>query len=294
MATSAILEIKEVVSWLKSIEQRVGNIYTKASQSFIKDKEFSDFLNQLSKDEDLHAEFMSMVLDNLIKTKNRFLLDIILDDKTRDNVEGLLSKFENLIAKENIIKQQVIEYMVRAESCELNPVFLYIAGTFGQLNRETEYISSEIQSHLARIQNFIERLPLELKPSISLDSFASIWDKRFLVVDDDETLRKLVGSLLSAKGNTEIVSNGREALEKVKEHFYNGIVSDIEMPGMNGIEFYKRAVSYDPRLKKHFLFYSANITTQRQDYFNKNHLQFLRKPFGLSEFQNIIEQFLRQ
>ena len=137
-------------------------------------------------------------------------------------------------------------------------------------------------------------MPFELKPSINLDTFIPIWDNRFLVVDDNKSLGSIVGSLLSAKGNTDIVACGFEALEKIKEHFYNGIISDIEMPDMDGIEFYKRAIEYDSRLQKHFLFYSANITPQRQQYFQKNNLSFLKKPFGLSEFQNVIEQFLKQ
>ena len=65
------------------------------------------------------------------------------------------------------------------------------------------------------------------------------------------------------------------------------------MPGMDGFEFYQKATEYDPRLKQNFVFYSANITPTREEYLKKNHLPFLRKPFGLTDFQNIIEQFLR-
>ena len=170
---------------------------------------------------------------------------------------------------------------------------MYIAGTFGQLNRETEYISSEIHSHLLRIQDYINSLDPDMKPSISLEQFTSVWDNRFLIVDDNETLRKLVCSLLSSKGNAEMALDGQDAMELIRKHFYNAIVSDIEMPRMDGFEFYRKAIEYDPRLKHNFLFYSANITPQREEYLNKNHLPYLHKPFGLSEFQNIIELFLR-
>ncbi|MBN2589803.1 MAG: response regulator [Sedimentisphaerales bacterium] len=293
MAVSAMLEIGEVVTWLKSIESRVGSIYTKAAEHFVSDKDFSNFLIRLSEDEKLHSDFMSMVYDYLIKNKKPILLDVFLDEKTIDNVEGLLEKFERHLAGEKVAKKLVIEYMARAESCELNPVFLYIAGTFGSLNRETEYITSEIQSHLLRIQDYIDALSKEMKPYINIENFTTMWDSRFLIVDDNESLRKLVCSLLSSKGNAEMASDGQSAMELVRKHFYNAIVSDIEMPGMDGFEFYQKAIEYDPRLKQNFVFYSANITPQREEYLNKNHLPFLRKPFGLSDFQSIIEQFLR-
>lgn len=293
MAISALLEIGEVVSWLKSIESRVGNIYSKAAESCINDKEFSSFLSNLAEDESLHSSFMSMVHDYLAKNKKPVMLDVFLDEKTIDNVEGLLEKFENHLAGEKISRKQIIEYMARAESCELNPVFLYIAGTFGTLNRETEYITSEIQSHLLRIHDYINSLGEEMKPTLNIETFTFIWDSRFLIVDDNESLRKLVCSLLSSRGNAEMASDGQSALEMVRQHFYNAIVSDIEMPGMDGLEFYQKAIEYDPRLKQNFMFYSANITPKREEYLSKNHLPFLRKPFGLSDFQNIIEQFLR-
>ncbi len=293
MTVSAILEVEEVVTWLKSIESHVGSIYKKAAKLFINDKEFSSFLTKLSEDEKLHSDFMAMVYDYLVKNKKHVLLDVFLDDKTINNVEGLLNKFENHLAGEKVSKKQVIEYMARAESCELNPVFLYIAGTYGTLNRETEYITSEIQSHLLRIHNYIDTVSSDLKPSINLEQFTAIWDSRFLIVDDNETLRKLISSLLSSKGCTEMASDGSEAMEMVRRHFYNAIVSDIEMPNMDGFEFYQKAIEYDPRLRQNFLFYSADISPYREDYLKRNHLPFLRKPFGLSDFQNMIEQFLR-
>jgi CheY-like chemotaxis protein len=74
----------------------------------------------------------------------------------------------------------------------------------------------------------------------------------------------------------------------------NGIVSDIQMPGVDGLEFYQRAVEYGPQLKKRFLFYSADITPEREAYLRKNELRFLRKPFALGEFMDTIDQLLRQ
>ncbi len=294
MAASAILEIEEVVSWLKSVEQRVGSVYTKAAEYFInKDEEFAGFLGKLGEDEKLHAAFMTMISEKLTKIKKTILLDVILDEKTVDDIEGLLGKFENVLAQKSISKKQIIEYMARAESCELNPVFLYIAGTFGRMNREAEYITSEIQSHLWRIQDFIGTLNRELKPSVNIDAFTSVWDSKFLIVDDNEPLRKLIGSLLSYRGYAEVASGGSEGMEMVRKHFYNGIVSDIEMPGMDGLEFYRQAVEYDPRLRQNFLFYSAEITPRREKYLHKNNIPYLHKPFGLTEFHNIIDRFLR-
>ena len=184
--------------------------------------------------------------------------------------------------------------MARAESSELNPVFLYIVGKFCEIDRKAERMTAEIQSHLSGIRDFINTLPYDLKPSIDVGTFPAVWEERFLLIDDHEPLRELMSSLLGRRGAVEAVAGGGDGLEKIREHFYNGIVSDIQMPGMDGFEFYRQAVESDPKLKQHFLFYSADITPEREVYLKKNKLRFLRKPFALGEFMDMIDQLLRR
>ena len=66
------------------------------------------------------------------------------------------------------------------------------------------------------------------------------------------------------------------------------------MPMMDGIEFYKQSVAYDSRLSKLFLFYSADVSPDRESFLKQNNLLFLRKPFGLNEFIDRMDQILRQ
>jgi DNA-binding response OmpR family regulator len=60
---------------------------------------------------------------------------------------------------------------------------------------------------------------------------------KILVVDDDKTTRKLLGLYLKAKGY-EIVTaeNGLDAMEKLGTESINLVVSDMNMPYMDGIE----------------------------------------------------------
>jgi CheY-like chemotaxis protein len=294
MGTLALTDIRDIVTWLKHIEGSVGSLYGRAAEACIHDEQFSTFLTQLAEDEKSHAQFMSMVLECLPQRKEPLVVDIVLDQKTRDSVETSLKRFDDHLRGKGISKRQIVEYMARVEFSELNPVFLYIMGKFGEMSREAENMAAEIQSHLSHIQEFIEALPQDLQPSVDVDMFPSVREYRFLVVDDHKSLRELVASLLARRGKVETVSGASEALEKVREHFYNGIVSDIEMPKMDGIEFYRHGVAYDSRLKEHFLFYSADINPEREAFLKKNNLHFLRKPFGLSEFLDTMDQILRQ
>lgn len=61
--------------------------------------------------------------------------------------------------------------------------------------------------------------------------------KRILYADDASSMRKLVGLVLSANYHLTIVENGAEALEKAKAEKFDLVISDINMPVMNGLEF---------------------------------------------------------
>lgn len=61
--------------------------------------------------------------------------------------------------------------------------------------------------------------------------------KTVLTVDDASTMRKLIGFTLSAAGYEVIeAANGAQALELLKSRPVSLIASDVNMPGMDGIE----------------------------------------------------------
>ncbi|HET8933998.1 MAG TPA: response regulator [Polyangiales bacterium] len=61
-----------------------------------------------------------------------------------------------------------------------------------------------------------------------------------LTVDDSVSLRKLVASTLSTAGHQVVeASNGMEGLEILKTRKFNLIISDINMPVMDGLTFIK-------------------------------------------------------
>jgi two-component system chemotaxis response regulator CheY len=67
---------------------------------------------------------------------------------------------------------------------------------------------------------------------------------RVLIVDDSSVMRKIVGRSLRQAGLElqEVLeaSNGSEALTVVREHPLDLIMSDINMPTMDGLEFVRQ------------------------------------------------------
>ena len=60
---------------------------------------------------------------------------------------------------------------------------------------------------------------------------------KILIVEDDRELRQLFAHVLIKNGyRADGVSNGREALDAMEKDYYDLIISDIMMPGMDGYE----------------------------------------------------------
>ena len=64
---------------------------------------------------------------------------------------------------------------------------------------------------------------------------------KFLVVDDFQTMRRIVGNLLKELGFTSVeeAEDGTRALQMLKEKKFDFVVSDWNMPNMTGIELLK-------------------------------------------------------
>jgi len=77
--------------------------------------------------------------------------------------------------------------------------------------------------------------------------------KKILVVDDSITVREMERKLLENRGySVDIAVNGREGWNAVRTNHYDLVISDIDMPRMNGIELVKQ-------MKNHSRLYSIPV-----------------------------------
>ena len=75
-------------------------------------------------------------------------------------------------------------------------------------------------------------------------------DLKFLIVDDFSTMRRIVRGLLKEMGcnNADEAEDGAIALNMLKSQKFDFVVSDINMPNMNGFDLLK-AIKADESLR---------------------------------------------
>lgn len=103
-----------------------------------------------------------------------------------------------------------------------------------------------------------------------------------LLVEDDEAMRDLLQMLLEGRGYQVIVTrNGTEALKVYKhsEKRIRVIISDVEMPGLNGAELYWQIREMNPMVN--MIMISGFLDPQMMRRLQEAGVRcFLQKPFS--------------
>jgi len=87
-------------------------------------------------------------------------------------------------------------------------------------------------------------------------------DLRVLVVDDDRGNCEVVARLLAERGyQVDTACDGESALDLINQFAYQLAVLDYQMPGMNGVELFRRARGIRPEMKGVFLTAYTSINT---------------------------------
>lgn len=65
--------------------------------------------------------------------------------------------------------------------------------------------------------------------------------KTLLIVNDSEIINKIISKSLEKEGfKTVVASNGKEALGLLDKYLFNLVITDVNMPEMDGIEMTKK------------------------------------------------------
>jgi PAS domain S-box-containing protein len=120
---------------------------------------------------------------------------------------------------------------------------------------------------------------------------------KILVVDDQKDNRQLLEAFLTEYGHQVVqASNGKEALDQLRNQHFDLVVSDILMPGMDGFQLC-RYVKRDELLKNiPFVFYTASYVEKEDEElalrFGAD--EFLRQPVDPEELEAIINRLTKK
>jgi CheY-like chemotaxis protein len=122
-----------------------------------------------------------------------------------------------------------------------------------------------------------------------------VYAKRILIVDDEPTLVFFLRRGLSEAGlNCEVegVNSGEEALARLAFDKYQVLITDLKMPGINGLTLAAAARSLHPTIGIVLMtaYGSRDVETEAEQLMVDG---YLTKPFQMERLRDLIEEILQ-
>jgi DNA-binding NtrC family response regulator len=118
--------------------------------------------------------------------------------------------------------------------------------------------------------------------------------KTVLFVDDDEILlRSIKRGFLDEPYNQLFAKSGQKALEILQKEEVHVIVTDMCMPGMDGVELLKNVREKYPQIIKIILSGYTDMSVLQEEFSKEEIFSFIEKPWKLeADFKKVIQQAL--
>jgi|SRR6478736_5340709 len=117
--------------------------------------------------------------------------------------------------------------------------------------------------------------------------------KQILIADDEPNLRRVLGAQLSRDGHeVHLVEDGRQALECLRDNHIDLLITDLRMPGIDGMEVLRRALELEPGLP--VVMITAHGTVDNAvEALKTGAFDYITKPFDQEELRTIVRKALK-
>jgi len=125
-----------------------------------------------------------------------------------------------------------------------------------------------------------------------MEIFDILKTKEILLIDDDEWIRdSLTLFFESEQCHLNAVETAEEGLESLRGQRYDIVITDYWLPGMNGLEFFKRIFETNRNTIK--ILITAHGSPEISDEAKKLHVHALiAKPFTSNTVVNVLHQLV--
>lgn len=105
--------------------------------------------------------------------------------------------------------------------------------------------------------------------------------KRVLIVDDEPVVRRFISLCLQGRYFTDEAEDGEKALSKTAVHDYDYVITDVQMPRMNGLTLLDEIKRRKPTTAVIVMSGSGEVHSSQA--YKNGACSFLAKPFLVNE-----------
>lgn len=117
---------------------------------------------------------------------------------------------------------------------------------------------------------------------------------KILVIDDEQSMRDFLSIMLKKEGHDVVAAeNGSDALKAVQTEIFDLVISDVKMPGLNGIDVLKTVKEVSPETVVIMITAYATAETAVEA-MKLGAYDYITKPFKVDEIKLIIQKALEK
>ncbi|MCP4348542.1 MAG: response regulator [Desulfobacterales bacterium] len=240
----------------------------------------------------LIVENSSAIRLGLISILNKFGADVKQAINSRQGLEiAKAEHFDLIITDTDMPEMDGFEFCRDLKEQQSMSTPVIILGSQDNENEVEKGFSVGASAYINKIHAYrdLEKYVKEL-----LKKSVPLYKRLIMVVDDSRSVRKFVREGLIREGFRVVTScNGREGLEIIEEEKPDLILSDLNMPEMNGMAFYEALQTDSLGAGIPFVVMSVinDLSTMRHIMY-KGAVAYLVKPFNIEQLIITIEKML--
>jgi CheY-like chemotaxis protein len=186
----------------------------------------------------------------------------------------------------------MVDVVTEVEFSEWNELFVYTLDTTKAMDENFRQAISDIDQHRQHVQEYVSSLPDGEAFLEKLRKLSPVWSRRILIVEENFAVARMLEALAMDDAEVLIASNGEEGFALIEKGHFDLVVSEVELPNMNGIEMYNKAVAVDPALEGRFVFFTSTENPEHLSYLCSLNAIVLPKPSPVKSICKAIDEIL--
>ncbi|WP_405294504.1 ATP-binding protein [Algibacter sp. Ld11] len=244
---------------------------------------------------------LKQVLFNLVINAHKFTNEgsITILSLLKQDILEIRVKDTGVGISENL-KEHIFEEFAQADNNQNNNSEGFGLGlTISKKLAEILGGNLTLESELSKGSTFTLKIPVKLsnkslstvKSDIDL-SVKPIFNLSAIVVEDDVSMQKFIHDVLKQYGiKAYVFGNAKNALDEIKHIDFDFVLTDIQLPIMNGIQFMEILKTDTAFNNQPIIAMTGRAKMSTKDYINIGFSEVIMKPFSSSKIQNVLESY---
>ncbi|WP_010136238.1 hybrid sensor histidine kinase/response regulator [Ochrovirga pacifica] len=154
-----------------------------------------------------------------------------------------------------------------------------------------------LESELGKGSTFTLIIPVTFSKKVenaSTPKAIPFYHKKIVVVEDDPSMRLLLKEMLSSYGiEVRLFEDGKKALKKLTDLEYDLLLTDIQLPKMNGIRLMELVKQHKNYKNQPIVAMTGRTNFSKSDYQEIGFDEVLVKPFGVAVLETLLQRFFK-